>query len=148
MLKHGQVSNVDVVAGETTNVSLDLTPISAEFSTPESVMSGDPFTVGLTRVFPLRAFANFRASQTPIIDESYAAFNVSSSGNFTINAPSVETDDVVYLQVLMFIDPVLVGTDESFAAWTFYYPNITQGDAQYTVPIRPAEGGIGIVVNY
>lgn len=147
LLKHGQLTGVNVIADETTNISLTLEHLTTTITPPTEVTGGDQYTASITRDFPFRSYAYLDSYLEPYTDENVTTDNGSSSG-FTLNAPSVDADGYLYFQTKLYIDDALLGSDESFPYWYYVYPNITQGEDQVSCPIYLPEGGIGIGITY
>lgn len=151
LLKHSQVSGIDVGKDVDTPANLTLLPIPVTITPPSTVVAGAPFTIAITRSPVLKSFSYLQMSNTPITTVLPQSSNY-SSGNFTVNSQTATVAGNIYFQVQFFIDDAFVDTTEgsagSFPTWTFHYPNPTYGDDPISMPFTVPTGGISLGVVY
>ena len=150
VLKHAQLDDISVVVGETTNVSLILEPISIDTSIPESVTAGEEYTVSGTPSFPFNTVVQVTPQKIPFSDEpQFPVGWVSFFGEaITLNAPATESESTLYFQFKFYLDENFITDDESTINWSFFSPNITQGDDQISCPLLLPDGEIGVTIKY
>lgn len=154
ILKEGVVSGINVTAGQVTPVNLILEPITMSLSLPAEVVSGDPFTLNITRDNTvLGPFTSVRVAATPAAsdEEVYTkSTHISAVGptSAILNAPTVDVAGTMYVNSVTFVDARFVNSTENYVSFKYFTPSVDFGDAPKTAVLKLPEGGIGIGITY
>ena len=143
LLKYGKATGIDIIAGQTTTVSITAVPFDAGLTPPISIGSGALYdvVVGFGES-PLRYERNLLVSYGTQITTVSAYSTIAPFPSFqrTANALTVaDSAQTVYFQGLFFLtDDLLNPAKESWQDWRYYEPNPAEfGDAQVTSTLMP-----------
>lgn len=147
LLKLGSQVDVNITAGITTSVTINMALINAQIALPSSIISGTPYSATVTTGgFPLTG-GNLRVSSSAIVDAP--AYSSTIFGALTQTGASLPVGSVSitqYFQGIFFLDAACLKATDSQTLWTYYYPNPSYGDPAVSATLL-SPGGIDITIN-
>lgn len=152
----GVTPNVTILADQANQAAVNVLPVSMTMSGPDTLRAGTTSTLTFTFSNPALASEEM-LGYTAVVRVRNRAWTPAESatiptvgafgrvpGGFTSNitAPTVDADTALYLQVQSEVgNRWLISPNAIY----FMLPSLSQGQALFRVPVKPASGSITIV---
>jgi hypothetical protein len=130
ILKYGNLTNVDIVAGQTNSATIVMTPLSSilNMTVADVVTSKTKFVVTLNNVLPIEP----RYNMTMSFGADAPSVISNSTNTCTFTAPVSYTAGTISLQGTFTLNKSFLGQSDQTAQWTRLFPIASYNEQVYS----------------